>query len=115
MIKSTVYCLPVCANLTDRIMRSYKQLLVTFDELRDCVDDSGAPLAVIELSTSTDDEEEVGAMDDGPADSAAVESLAVWSYGHEDGALVSRRSIDVYDKGGHAAPPREGSRVLPQT
>jgi hypothetical protein len=79
---------------------------VTFDDLRDLADSSGTPRAIVELSTSADEDDGAdSAADDGPADAAAVESLAVWSYRHEDGALVNRRSVVVYDDAG---PPRGG-------
>jgi hypothetical protein len=89
---------------TNRVARAYRQLLVTFDDLHDLAESSGAPRAIVELGTSADEDDGAdAAADDGPADAAAVESLAVWSYRQEDGALVNRRSVVVYD---HAGPPR---------
>jgi hypothetical protein len=90
----------------------YQNLLVAFDDFRDQVDSSGAPRAIVELSTAADEDEDIDgnsiAIDDAAADAAAIESLAVWSYRHEDGALVNRRSIVVYDANGGrrgAVPP----------
>ena len=106
MKMSTFYRPDDINTSTNRVARAYQQLLVTFDDLRDLADSSGAPRAIVELSTSADEDDAAdAAADDGPADAAAVESLAVWSYRHEDGALVNRRSVVVYDDAG---PPRGG-------
>jgi hypothetical protein len=55
-------------------------------------DATGSPRAFIEL--------DVGVI---PAeDTASVESLAVWAYGYDEGALLNRRCVVVFDEADEA-------------
>jgi hypothetical protein len=56
--------------------------------------------AFVELNADDED------CDDAAADDFAVESLAVWAYGHDEGALVSRRSVVVVEDEGRGCTPR---------